>query len=88
MFVLLQGEKLVLLLQEDDIADADYVVMCGEFVTGADFSHMFAHEDQTTIINSIRTEVTQSGLVYSRKVAWNYFVRSLFNTTLTFFYSS
>lgn len=70
----------MLLLQEEDIADPDYVVMCGEFVTGADFSHLFAYEDQTTIINSIRTEVTQSGLVYSRKVAWNYFVRCVATT--------
>ena len=73
--LIFQSEKIVLLLQEEDIADNDNVVMAGEFVTCADFSHLFSYEDQTTIINSIRTEVTQSGLTYSRKVAWNFFIK-------------
>jgi hypothetical protein len=37
-------------------------------------SHLFTYEEQTTIINSIRTEVTLAGLTYTRDTAWNFFL--------------
>ena len=57
--------------------DEDFLVFLTEFITSGNISHLFTYEEQTTIINSIRTEVTQAGLVYTRDVAWEFFLRSV-----------
>ena len=72
---LLQGEKVLLLLHEEELLEEDFIVFLQEFIMGGSISHLFTYEEQTTIINSIRTEVTQAGLTYTRDVAWNFFLR-------------
>ena len=72
---LLQGEKLVLLIQEDELVTDELLVYLTEFIVSCSISHLFSNEEQTTIINSIRTEVTQAGLTYTRDIAWNFFLR-------------
>ena len=71
-----QGEKILLLLHEGELLKEDFLVFLIEFIVSGSISHLFTQEEQTTIINSIRTEVTQAGLTYTRDVAWNFFVRS------------
>ena len=46
-----------------------------EFIVSGAISHLFSQEEMTTIINSIRTEVTQAGLTYTRDVAWEFFLK-------------
>lgn len=70
-----QGEKILLLLHEEELLEEDFIVFLQEFIMGGSISHLFTYEEQTTIINSIRTEVTQAGLTYTRDVAWNFFLR-------------
>ncbi|XP_056010102.1 uncharacterized protein LOC125667097 [Ostrea edulis] len=74
-----RGEKILLLLHEEELLEEDFIVFLQEFITGGSISHLFAYEEQTTIINSIRTEVTQAGLTYTRDVAWNFFLRTVRN---------
>jgi len=69
-----KGEKVFLLLKEVLLADRDYLVFLSEFIISGAISHLFSQEEQTTIINSIRTEVT-----YTRDVAWNFFLRTVRN---------
>uniref|UniRef100_K1PIP3 Dynein beta chain, flagellar outer arm n=1 Tax=Magallana gigas TaxID=29159 RepID=K1PIP3_MAGGI len=75
----LQGEKILLLLHEEELLEEDFIVFLQEFIMGGSISHLFTYEEQTTIINSIRTEVTQAGLTYTRDVAWNFFLRTVRN---------
>ena len=72
---LFQGEKLVLLILEEELVTDELLVYLTEFIVSCGISHLFTPEEQTTIINSIRTEVTQAGLTYTRDVAWNFFLR-------------
>jgi dynein heavy chain len=64
------------LIHKEEMLDPDFLVFIQEFiVTGSSISHLFTFEEQTTIINSIRTEVTQAGLTYTREVAWDFFLK-------------
>eukprot|EP00105_Crassostrea_gigas_P044993 XP_019929141.1 PREDICTED: dynein beta chain, ciliary isoform X4 [Crassostrea gigas] len=74
-----RGEKILLLLHEEELLEEDFIVFLQEFIMGGSISHLFTYEEQTTIINSIRTEVTQAGLTYTRDVAWNFFLRTVRN---------
>ena len=73
--VLFQGEHIVFLLTEEDLATEDFLVFVIEFIVSGAITHLFSYEEQTTIINSVRTEVTQAGLTYTREVAWDFFLR-------------
>ncbi|KAH9514965.1 hypothetical protein Btru_021540, partial [Bulinus truncatus] len=72
-----RGEKVLLLLREEELADFDYLVYLTEFIVSGSITHLFSQEEQTTIINSIRTEVTQAGLTYTRDVAWEFFLKTV-----------
>ncbi|XP_076457719.1 uncharacterized protein LOC143291635 isoform X3 [Babylonia areolata] len=74
-----KGEKLTLLIHEEELVTDELLVYLTEFIVSCSISHLFTHEEQTTIINSIRTEVTQAGLTYTRDVAWNFFLRTVRN---------
>jgi dynein heavy chain len=45
--------------------EEDFLVFLIEFIVSGSISHLFTYEEQTTIINSIRTEVTLAGLTYT-----------------------
>ncbi|KAK2150977.1 hypothetical protein LSH36_380g01074 [Paralvinella palmiformis] len=70
-----KGEKVLFLLEDDELSEEDFLVFLSEFIVSGSISHLFSQEEQTTIINSIRTEVTQAGLSYTRDVAWEFFLR-------------
>ncbi len=70
-----QGRKIVFLLEESELADEDFLVYLSEVIVSGSISHLFSQEQQMTIINSVRTEVTQAGLVYTHQVAWDFFLR-------------
>ncbi|KAK6172547.1 hypothetical protein SNE40_016179 [Patella caerulea] len=72
-----KGEKILLLLHEEELVDEDFLVFLTEFIVSGSIMHLFSYEEQTTIINSIRTEVTQAGLAYTRDVAWNFFLKTV-----------
>ncbi|XP_064650622.1 uncharacterized protein LOC135502065 isoform X3 [Lineus longissimus] len=75
-----KGDKILFLIHKEEMLDADFLVFIQEFiVTGSSISHLFSFEEQTTIINSIRTEVTQAGLTYTREVAWDFFLNTVRN---------
>lgn len=40
-------------------------------------SHLFMPDEQTTIANSVRSDVTAAGLTYSKDVAWNFFLSTV-----------
>lgn len=74
-FYVLQGEKILLFLYEEEFLEEDFIVFFQEFIMGGFISYLFIYEEQTIIINFIRIEVIQVGFIYIRDVAWNFFFR-------------
>lgn len=66
------------MIEDDDLIDSDFLIYLSEFVVmGGEITPLFTVEEQTTITNSIRTDVTQAGLTYTRAIAWQFFIRFL-----------
>ena len=65
----------MLCLTEDDLKNKEFLVYVTEFVISEEIMHLFTMEEETTILNSIRTQVIQAGLVYSKETAWELFVK-------------
>lgn len=63
------------MLNEEELQDIDYLVYMEEYVVTGAISHLFTPEEQTTVINAIRTEVTAAGLTYTRETAWDFFLK-------------
>lgn len=38
-------------------------------------SSLFSLEEETSVLNSVRTQVQQAGLSFTRAVAWEFFLR-------------
>ncbi|XP_075192459.1 uncharacterized protein LOC142291659 [Anomaloglossus baeobatrachus] len=70
----LKGQKTLLLLTEEQI-DSTALVYVTEFVVFGFVSHLFTLEEQATITNAMRSEVTNAGLTYSKENAWNLFLQ-------------
>ena len=66
---------MLFLLHEDELFNENFLVFIMEFIVSGSITHLFTPEETTTIINSIRTDVTQAGLTYTREVAWNFFLK-------------
>lgn len=69
-----QGEKLVLLLNSTELLHESFLVCLYEFVKDCAISSLFSPEDQSQIVNAIRSDVTQAGLTFSEETAWQFFI--------------
>ncbi|XP_033103095.1 dynein heavy chain 9, axonemal-like [Anneissia japonica] len=83
-----KGEKVLLLLTEEELMEEDFLVYIGEFVVTGAITHLFTSEEQTSIINSIRTDVTAAGLTYTRDTAWDFFLKTVRNNVRVVLVSS
>ncbi|EDV28903.1 uncharacterized protein TRIADDRAFT_19158, partial [Trichoplax adhaerens] len=72
-----KGEKIMLLLMESELLSNDFLVYISEYLVSGSITHLFTIEQYTSIINAIRTEVTQAGLHYSPDVAWQFFLQKI-----------
>nr|XP_014352875.1 PREDICTED: dynein beta chain, flagellar outer arm-like [Latimeria chalumnae] len=70
------GQRVLFLLTEDDINEAVLVYMSDLVVSGT-VSHLFTAEQQASITNAIRNEVTSEGLTYTKDAAWQFFLKSV-----------
>nr|XP_039248070.1 LOW QUALITY PROTEIN: dynein beta chain, ciliary-like [Styela clava] len=68
-----KGEKIVLFLSDDRVLTDECLAVLEELVRHGAISRLFTTDEQTTIANSVRSEVTAAGLTYSRDAAWNFF---------------
>ena len=73
--MLCQGDKLMLLVEEDSLKAEDCLELLAEFIITGNISHLFSTDEQMQILNSIRSHVTQAKQTYTRQVAWDYFLR-------------
>uniref|UniRef100_A0A8C5WK28 Dynein heavy chain n=1 Tax=Leptobrachium leishanense TaxID=445787 RepID=A0A8C5WK28_9ANUR len=72
----LKGQKTLLLLAEEEI-DSTALVYMTEFVVFGSVSYLFTSEQQATIANAMRNEVTNAGLNYSKEKAWKLFLEAV-----------
>jgi dynein heavy chain len=69
-------EKLLLLFTEEEIVHNEFISYLTDFLVSEDIKHLF-EDDETTILNSIRTQVVQSGVAFSKESAWELFVKNI-----------
>ncbi|CAF0814108.1 unnamed protein product [Brachionus calyciflorus] len=77
----IRGEKVMLCLTEEEMEHKEFLAYITEFLISEEVMHLFTIEEETTILNSIRTQVVQSGLVYTRETAWEFFVKNIRENT-------
>jgi dynein heavy chain, axonemal len=68
-------------LTEDEMVNKEFLAYLTEFLISEEVMHLFTIEEETTILNSIRTQVVQSGLVYTKETAWEFFVKNIRENT-------
>jgi hypothetical protein len=74
----------MLFLTEEEMAHKEFVAYINEFLISEEVQHLFTLEEETNILNSIRTQVVQSGLNYSKETAWEFFFKYIY-TEVVFF---
>ncbi|XP_018102433.1 dynein beta chain, flagellar outer arm [Xenopus laevis] len=72
----LKGQKIMILLAEEEIDDTT-LVQITEFIVFGSVSHLFTSEQQATIANAMRSEVTSAGLTYSKERSWGLFLQAV-----------
>lgn len=65
----------MLCLTEEELNHKEFLAYVTEFLTSEEVMHLFTLEEETTILNSIRTQVVQAGLTYTKETAWEFFVK-------------
>ena len=71
----MKGEKIMLCLTEEELNHKEFLAYVTEFLASEEVMHLFTLEEETTILNSIRTQVVQAGLTYTKDTAWEFFVK-------------
>nr|CAB3238693.1 dynein heavy chain 8, axonemal-like [Phallusia mammillata] len=74
-----KGQKIVFILHDDKELNNECLTVIEELVCYGAISHLFTPDEQTTIANSVRSEVTAAGLTYSKEVAWHFFLTTVRN---------
>ncbi|XP_043910785.1 dynein beta chain, flagellar outer arm-like [Protopterus annectens] len=72
----LKGKKIIFVLTEDEI-DTAVLVHITDLVVSGSVSDLFSVEQQATITNAVRSEVTSTGLTYTKETAWQFFLQSI-----------
>ena len=70
---------MLLLLGENDLVNKHMMVYISEFLVSSCIEHLFSEEERTSAINSVRSDVTQAGLTYTKSIAWSFFLKYVFN---------
>jgi hypothetical protein len=72
---------MMLCLTEEEMDYKEFLAYITEFTISEEVMHLFTIEEETTILNSIRTQVVQAGLVYSKETAWEFFIKNIRENT-------
>lgn len=76
--VLLQDEKLLVHICEEDLPDPfSFMVYLEELINNCSVTHLFTEEEKAYVINAIRSSVTHAGIDFCRDSAWVFFLRSV-----------
>ncbi|CAF4106350.1 unnamed protein product, partial [Adineta steineri] len=73
----IRNEKIVLLITEEEFQYLELIINITNLINAEDISSLFSLQEETTVINSVRTQVQQAGLTYTKPVAWEFFLRNV-----------
>jgi hypothetical protein len=62
-------------LSEDEMRENEFIAYLTEFLVGDEVTHLFTIEEETVILNSVRSQVIQAGFVYTKETAWEFFIK-------------
>jgi hypothetical protein len=79
----IKGEKVILCLTEEEMSHREFLSVVTEFLISEEITHLYSIEEETTILNAIRTQVIQAGLVYTKEIAWEMFIKNIRENTRT-----
>ena len=69
---------MLIVLTEEEMMHREFLMYVTEFIVSEEIMHLFSIEEETNILNSIRTQVIQAGLNYSKETAWEFFMKYFF----------
>ncbi|CAF3502703.1 unnamed protein product [Rotaria socialis] len=73
----IRNEKIILLITEEEFEYIDLIIHVTNLLNTEEMSSLFSLEEETSVLNSVRTQVQQAGLSFSRAVAWEFFLRNV-----------
>jgi dynein heavy chain len=71
----IKNEKVMICLTEGEMQHKEFLSYMTEFLISEEVQHLFTLEEETTILNSIRTQVVQSGVNYTKENGWEFFIK-------------
>ena len=75
----LQGEKILLVLNDTELLHLDFLTHAYEFLNDCAISYLFTAEEQAHINNSVRSDMNQAGIHFTSATAWNFFLKLVHN---------
>ena len=66
---------MILFITEDEFRSVELITQVTNLLNAEEISSLFSLEEETSVLNSVRTQVQQAGLSFSRAVAWEFFLR-------------
>ncbi|CAF4591105.1 unnamed protein product, partial [Rotaria sp. Silwood2] len=73
----IRNEKIILLITEEEFEHIELIIHVTNLLNTEEMSSLFSLEEETSVLNSVRTQVQQAGLSFSRAVAWEFFLRNV-----------
>ncbi|CAF5003340.1 unnamed protein product, partial [Rotaria sp. Silwood1] len=73
----IRNEKIILLIREEEFEHIELIIHVTNLLNTEEMSSLFSLEEETSVLNSVRTQVQQAGLSFSRAVAWDFFLRNV-----------
>ncbi|CAF0871195.1 unnamed protein product, partial [Didymodactylos carnosus] len=73
----IRSEKMLLLITEEDFQHTDLIIHVMNLLNSEEMTSLFSLEEETSVLNSVRTQVQQAGLTFSKQVAWEFFLRNV-----------
>lgn len=86
IIILFKNEKIILLITEEEFQHIELIIHVTNLLNTEEMSSLFSLEEETSVLNSVRTQVQQAGLSFSRAVAWEFFLRYEFSFFFLFIY--
>ena len=66
---------MLLLITEEEFQYVELIIHITNLLNTEEMSSLFSLEEETSVLNSVRSQVQQAGLSFSRSVAWEFFLR-------------
>jgi hypothetical protein len=66
---------MILLITEEEFEHLELIIQVTNLLNTEEMSSLFSLEEETSVLNSVRTKVQEADDSFSRPVAWEFFLR-------------